>query len=288
MGAARIMVIVVAFVAAIGVVFLLRGVVFDKKDSGKSLEASQPMAQVLVAKRDLPIGTQLKAGDIGWQAWPAATINAAYVTNGANPAPAPTNPVKKAATAVESAAVGSAPMESLYGAIVKEPILTGEPVLQRKIVRGGHGGYMAVVLQPGMRAIAMTVSVETGAGGWVLPGDRVDVLQSQENTDPGGKSLGRTTRTVVQNLRVLAIDQKVEPEKDSKTVVGAVATLEASPQAAAALVDAKGRDKPMFLALRSYADLGGPSGVGTTAAQVHAVPIRVYRNGQVAEVAVTQ
>ena len=56
------------------------------------------MAQVLVAKRDLPVGTQLKAGDMGWQPWPAATLNAAYTTNGANPAPAPDNAVKKAAT----------------------------------------------------------------------------------------------------------------------------------------------------------------------------------------------
>jgi pilus assembly protein CpaB len=279
---------VVALVAAIGVVFLLRGVVFDKKGAaGKEAEAAQPMAQVLVAKRDLPVGTQLKAGDIGWQPWPAATLNAAYTTNGANPAPAPDNPVKNAATTVQAAAVGANAMESMYGAIVKEPMLTGEPILARKVVRGGQGGYMAVVLQPGMRAIAITVNVETAAGGWVLPGDRVDVLQSQEMMDASGKGLGKATRTVVQNIRVLAIDQKVEPDKDAKTVVGGVATLEATPESAAALVDAKSKGGQMFLALRSYADLGGPSGVGN-ATTSRPLPIRVFKDGHAEEVTVTQ
>jgi len=287
MGAARIMVIVVAFVAAIGVVFLLRGVVFDKKAPGKETEAAQPMAQVLVAKRDLPIGTQLKAGDIGWQPWPAATINAAFTTNGANPAPAPDNPVKKAATTVTAAAQGANAMESMYGAIVKEPILNGEPILARKVVRGGQGGYMAVVLQPGMRAISFGVSIETAAGGWVLPGDRVDVLQSQDMHDASGKSLGKATRTVLQNIRVLAIDQKLEPDKDAKTVVGGIATIEATPEAAAAIVDAKARGGQMFLALRSYADLGGPSGIGNPVT-ANAQPIRVFRDGHAEEITVTQ
>ena len=282
MGAARIMVIVVAFVAAIGVVLLLRGVVFDKKAPARQADMGQPMAQVLVAKRDLPIGTQLKAGDIGWQPWPAANINPAYMTNGAAPAPAPQNPVKKAASVVQTAAVGAAPMESLYGAIVKEPILSGEPVLARKIVRGGQGGYMSVVLQPGMRAISMSVSIETSVAGWILPGDRVDVLQSQDSDG------GRITRVVLQNIRVLAIDQKVEPDKDSKTAIGGVATLEATPAAAAVLIDAKAQGKPLYLALRSYADLGGPSGVGPEALRAKPLAIKVYRTGQVSEVGATQ
>jgi pilus assembly protein CpaB len=287
MGAARIMVIVVALVAAIGVVFLLRGAVFDKKAAPTQAEAAQPMAQVLVAKRDLPVGTQLKAGDIGWQAWPAATTNVAYITNGANPAPAPDNPVKKAATSVQAAAVGAGAMEAMYGAIIKEPMLAGEPILARKVVRGGQGGYMAVVLQPGMRAISITISVETAAGGWVLPGDRVDVMQSQEQLDPTGKSMGKATRTVVQNMKVLAIDQKVEPDKDAKTVVGGVATLEAAPDAAAALVDAKAKGGQMFLALRSYADLGGPSGVGNSVS-AHSQPIRIFKDGHAEDVTVVQ
>jgi pilus assembly protein CpaB len=283
MGAARIIVIVVAFVAAIGVVVLMRGVIFDKKDTAKEAATSQPMAQVVVAERDLTIGTQLKAGDVSWQPWPAASVNPLYITNGAKPAPAPDTPIKKAANVVQTAAAGSGPMEALYGAIVKEPILKGEPVLARKIVRGGEGGYMSVVLQPGMRAISMAVSIETSVAGWILPGDRVDVLQSQQEGDSG-----RITRVVLQNIRVLAIDQKVEPDKDSKTAVGGVATLEASPAAAAVLIDAKAQGKPLYLALRSYADLGGPSGIGPEAMRSKPLAIKVFRNGQVSEVGTSQ
>jgi len=281
MGAARIIVIVVAFVAAIGVVVLMRGVIFDKKPA-QAVAAAQPMAQVVVAKRDLTIGTQIKAGDVAWESWPAASINPAFITNGAAPTPAPDTPIKKAANVVQTAAAGSGSMEALYGAIVKEPILTGEPVLARKIVRGGQGGYMSVVLQPGMRAISMSVSIETSVAGWILPGDRVDVLQSQDSDG------GRITRVVLQNIRVLAIDQKVEPDKDSKTAIGGVATLEATPAAAAVLIDAKAQGKPLYLALRSYADLGGPSGVGPEALRAKPLAIKVFRNGQVSEVGATQ
>jgi pilus assembly protein CpaB len=86
---------------------------------------------------------------------------------------------------------------------------------------------------------------------------------------------------------VLAIDQKVEPDKDAKTVVGGVATIEATPDAAAAIVDAKSKGGQMFLALRSYADLGGPSGVGNSV-QAQSLPIRIFRNGHVDEVTVIQ
>ena len=65
-------------------------------------------------------------------------------------------------------------MSNLIGAVVREPIASGEPMVERKVVKGGEGGYLAVVLQPGMRAIGVPVSVESGAGGFILPGDRVD------------------------------------------------------------------------------------------------------------------
>jgi pilus assembly protein CpaB len=141
---------------------------------------------------------------------------------------------------------------------------------------------MSVVLQPGMRAISMSVNIETSVAGWILPGDRVDVLQSQDSDG------SRVTRVVLQNIRVLAIDQKVEPDKDSKTAIGGVATLEATPAAAAVLIDAKAQGKPLYLALRSYADLGGPSGIGPEAMRAKPLAIKVFRNGQVSEVGATQ
>lgn len=292
MGAARITVMVVALVAAIGVAFLMRGTILnDKGDEAQSAASAQPMAQVLVATKDLPIGAQIQAGDVAWEAWPAKSLNATFITNGADPAPAPSGGLGKVAQGVQNAATGSGQMEALYGSVVRDPIFIGEPITARKIVRGGQGGYLSVVLQPGMRAMGVTVNVETGAGGFILPGDRVDILQSQETIVAGeGGSATRVTRVVVQNVKVLAIDQKTAPEGEAKTVVGAVATLEVPANAAAALVDAKSRNNPLFMVLRSYADLGGPSGVVGIAALEQSRPasVRVFRNGQVSEVAVAQ
>jgi pilus assembly protein CpaB len=89
-------------------------------------------------------------------------------------------------------------------------------------------------------------------------------------------------------MRVLAIDQKVEPEKDAKTAIGGVATLEASPASAAVLIDAKSQGKPLYLVLRSYADLGGPSGVGPEALHEKTAGIRVFRDGKASLEGVTQ
>lgn len=280
MGAPRIMVIVVALVAAIGAVVLVRGLTAAKAPAAQAAPVVQNVTQVLVAKRDLPIGTKLQAGDVAWQAWPEGDVGK-YIVNGAPPAPAAEGKLEKAAQAVQAAAAGAGQMESVYGAVVREPILAGEPIIQRKIVRGGEGGYMAVMLRPGMRAMGVNVSVETGGGGFILPGDRVDVLQSREVAG----AASRVTQVIVQNVRVLAIDQKTAPDKDAQAIVGAVATLEVDPSSAAALVEARSVDRPLFLALRSYADLGGPSGVGARIAAADAANgIRVFRDGAVTEV----
>ena len=161
-----------------------------------------------------------------------------------------------------------------------------EPVTERKIVRGGEGGYMAVVLQPGMRAMALPVTVETGAGGFILPGDRVDVLQNRRVDNPGGGGGAQETvaTVIMRNLRVLAIDQTTEPQKDAKAMVGAVATLEVPAGDEEVMSRAKSQGD-LVLALRSYADAGGPSGRGAGGDNTR---VRVWRAGQASEVTVAQ
>ena len=118
----------------------------------------------------------------------------------------------------------------------------------------------------------------TAAGGFILPGDRVDVLQSRPMMD----SKTFTTQTLMRNLRVLAIDQKTQPDKDAQSIVGAVAVLEVP--AADAEILAKGKAQgEMILSLRSYADLGGAASRGV-AAQRAQVGLRVIRAGQTSEV----
>lgn len=290
----RVMIVLVAAVAAIGLAVVMQKAMGGKAPPAAVVQApaaiAKPMTQVLVAKRDLVIGERLTAADVTWQAWPSDAINAAFITNGAA-APAPTKATAKAAKAVGDVADGMiggvTPEKAVEGAIVRDPILAGEPITSRKIVRGGEGGYLSVVLSPGKRAMAVPVTSETAVGGFVLPGDRVDVLQTREGQS-GGEGEGAATKTVVaetilQNVRVLALDQSTAAEKDAKTIVAATATLEVGSIEAEALARAKAAG-PVTLILRAYTDLGGPSGLGVRSQESNVV--RVNRGGQTSNIAV--
>ncbi len=285
MGSARIALLAVAAIAAIGLAFIVRGMVTPKRpEAVAAAPPPQPVVQVLVAKRELPIGTRLTPADLGWQPWPADALNAAFVTDGAAPAlPAkmPDKAVQKAARVANDMVMPQGPMQAFEGAIVKEALAAGEPVVARKVVRAGQSGFMAVVLQPGMRAMAVPINAETAAGGFILPGDRVDVLQSRSDSSSGSKTM--LTEVLMRNVRVLAIDQNIEPAKDARTIVGGVATIEIP--AADVEVIARGKAQgEMQLALRSYADIGGAPGRGV-ASRASAQGVRVFRAGQVTEVA---
>lgn len=284
MGAARIaIVIVIAGVVAIALGVLVNGMMAPKAPPPAPVMAAappKPEVQVLVAKKDLPVGARLAPVDLAWQSWPVEGLNPNYVTDGAAPAAEPEGAVKAAKGAARAATDlvgGASPMQAFDGAIVREAFLKGEPITARKVVRAGQSGYMTVVLQPGMRAMAIPVTTETGAGGFILPGDRVDVIQAR--AAESGK--GFSTETLMRNLKVLAIDQTTET-KDAKTVVGAVATLEVPAADTEVLARGKAQGE-MILALRSYADVGGPAGRGGVTQEQ---TVRITRAGESSEVAV--
>lgn len=290
MNPVRIIVVLVAAVSAIGLAVLMQRALGGKPAQTEAAVSaplappSKPMTQVLVAKRDLSIGVRLTKDDVEWKAWPADAVSAVYITNGAA-SPEAEGAAKVVKSVGEAAGVlgGAPPEQAVEGAIVRDPLLAGEPIVPRKIVRGGEGGYLSVVLTPGARAMAVPVTSETAAGGFILPGDRVDVLTTREA--PGGDSKSMVAETVLQNIRVLALDQATTAEKDAKTIVAATATLEVRPAEAEALTRAKAGG-PVTLALRAYTDLGGPSGVGV--ASQDSTVIRINRGGQTSSIAVRQ
>ena len=278
---ARIVVICIAAVSAIGLALVVRAMGSSSNQPVAPAAAAQvevrPMAKVLVAAKDLEPNKRLVEGDLAWKDWPADEVNPVFITDGSTPVPA--KPVaettaEKASNAVESVAKAATDMagpgakSDYIGSVVREPILAGEPIVARKIVRAGDSGYMAAYLEPGMRAMAVAVSTETAAGGFILPGDRVDVivtveLQNNPSSDrPDGPKFA--SQIVLQNVKVLAVDQSTRAEDDQQAVVGATATLEVSPRDTEALALAKAAGT-LSLVLRSYADTAGPSGrVGST------------------------
>ncbi len=295
---ARIIVICVAAVAAIGLALVVRAMGSPSKEPTAVATAApveaRPMARVLVAAQDLQPGRRLEESDLEWKDWPVDQVNSAYITDGSTPIPAagesapadggkakPEGAVAAVTRVANNLATGGAKADYV-GSVVREQIFAGEPIIMRKIVRAGDSGYMAAYLEPGMRAMAIRVTVETAAGGFILPGDRVDVVLTRETTLANlGASEGDrskfTSSTVMQNIKVLAIDQSTRAGDDEQTVIGATATLEVGPRDAEALALAKSEGE-LSLILRSYADTGGPSG-RVAAGPRQASAVRVYRGG---------
>ena len=295
---ARIIVICIAAVAAIGLALVVRAMGSPSNSPTAVATAAavpaRPMAKVLVAAKDLQPGQRLTEADLAWKDWPVDEVNPAFITDGTTPIPAveaaesaapaaarPEGAVASVTRAATNLTTGGAKADYV-GSVVREPILAGEPIVGRKIVRAGDSGYMAAYLEPGMRAMAIRVTVETAAGGFILPGDRVDVLLTRETTlsNMGAQEGDRSkfaSSTVMQNIKVLAIDQSTRAGDDEQAVVGATATLEVGPRDAEALALAKSEGE-LSLVLRSYADTGGPSGRVAPAVRQSSA-IRVYRGG---------
>ncbi len=207
--------------------------------SGSDKPAPAPTAQietsdVLVAKTDIPLGQTVTAADLEWQSWPASSASGTFINRNGRP---------DAVT-------------ELVGSIARQPLFAGEPVREVKLVKGNGSGFMAAVLPGGMRAISTEISPETGAGGFILPNDRVDVILStrEKNPDRGaGMPEIVISEIILSNIRVLAIDQTIEEKNGQKVVVGKTATLELKPEQTEALARAR-QSGVLSLALRSLVD----------------------------------
>lgn len=189
---------------------------------------------VLVAKSEIPLGQTITADDLQWQSWPATTANSSFIRR------------TDRAEAIKD----------LTGSIARSPLLAGEPVRESKLVKGNGSGFMAAILPTGMRAISTEISPETGAGGFILPNDRVDVLLSrrQKNNDSTGNGAEVISSDIIlSDVRVLAIDQTVEEKNGQKVVVGKTATLELKPKQSETLSRAR-QSGTLSLALRSLVD----------------------------------
>lgn len=189
--------------------------------------------KVLVAKRAMPVGTIITADAIGFQLWPKEMVQDAYFID------------------------GEADMEKLLGTVVRYPITAGEPVTQGSLVSPGDRGFLAAALGPGMRAVTVPVSANTGVSGFVFPGDHVDLMLTQSVAGQDDRAQLNAAETILRNLRVLATDQSTESTttEDGKTVAKVVrtVTLEVTPRIAEKIAVAQ-TIGTLSLTLRSIAD----------------------------------
>jgi pilus assembly protein CpaB len=217
MSARSVILLVAALLFAGTAAYITRGVLGARKPAEPPAVAqvAPPLpaadSMILVAAANLPTGTLLKPEHLKWQAWPENAITPAYF------------------------AQSQFKVEDFVGAVVRRGIATGEPLQATAIVKPGERGFLAAVLKPGMRAVSIGIGEVTGVAGLMLPGDRVDMMLTQtlpdDSTTEGDKKDRHATETVLENIRILAINQALDDLKD-QPMPGKVATLEVTPKQA--------------------------------------------------------
>ncbi|MEG6508453.1 Flp pilus assembly protein CpaB [Methyloligella sp. 2.7D] len=233
----RVIVLGIAFAAALGAALIARNMVSGPGEV-RTVEKTVGATQVLVAAQDIDLGDSIDAADLRWQEWPEKGITPDFIIQ-QNDADA---------------------IEQLAGSVARAPFVADEPILRDKLVKLGEGGVLAAILPSGMRAVSTPISEESAAAGFILPNDRVDVILSREITV--GSKEQQVSETVLQNVRVLAIGQQLETQGDQKVVSGATATLELTPRQAEVLSLARSMG-PLSLSLRSLADAKRKPGEAT-------------------------
>ena len=190
--------------------------------------------KVMVARKALAVGTIIDAESLTFQAWPKELIQNAYYTEGSP----------------------DADMSKLLGTVVRNPVTAGQPLTRGALVGPNDRGFLAAALGPGMRAVTVPVSVTSGVGGFIFPGDRVDMVLTQEVVGGGDGPPLKVSETIVRNLRVLATDQRIDSKNaEGKTEVKtfSTVTVEATPRISEKIAVAQSMGQ-LSLSLRSIAD----------------------------------
>jgi pilus assembly protein CpaB len=212
----QLIVLGVALLAAIGALVFVQGVARSRPAPQEAASLAPSGPRVLVAAREIAAGSKIVAGDLEWRPWAAEAVADSFVTD-------------TAASDADTRFVEE-------GRIARQALAAGEPVVEARMIKPGQQGFMAAMLLPGYRAVAVPVSEETAAAGFILPNDRVDVIVTRKMTLLGAGSTenNEVTRSgvVLSDVRVLAIDQtyRAAEGEDPEAIKGSVALLELSPR----------------------------------------------------------
>lgn len=192
-------VLIFAFVVASVASLLLYRLLLNRPQAAKAAPA---MTQIVLATRDIEVGTVLKEEDVKLADWPG---------------PIPTGAAMKS--------------QDVVGRGVITPIFAKEPMIESRLAPKGAGGGLAAMIPPGMRAVPVRVNEVVGVAGFVVPGMRVDVLisGSRPNSD---NSLGTLTRTLLQNLEVLSAGTDFKKDPEGKPIQVQVINLLVTPEQA--------------------------------------------------------
>jgi pilus assembly protein CpaB len=236
MRARTLLLLIVALVLAGGTTMMARVWLASQRATVEASPIALPMPakSVLIARSSVQRGQLLKPEDFAWEPWPESGIDKNYIV------------------------IGAKTPDAYAGWVARFPISAGEPVTEAKIVSPGNRGFLAAALRPGMRAVSVPVSLTSGISGFVFPGDQVDLVvtfNSQEPAPRGDAAPGplrdvKASETVLRDIRVIAIDQKLDAKAGEANANLKTATLEVSPKESAIIALASEMGK-LSLSLRS-------------------------------------
>lgn len=190
------------------------------KNRMASTTAGPDMKPVVIAAMDIPFGQKIELVHLRTINWPSGSLPNGVLHD----------------------------MAVAEGRVANQKILAGEPVLNSRVVEQIEGSTLSALITPTKRAVTVRVNDVIGVAGFLLPGNRVDVIATRKINN----SRAAQTRTILQDLKVLAVDQLASPEKDKPVVVRAV-TLEMDPDQAEKMVKAT-EEGSVQLALRNPTD----------------------------------
>lgn len=265
---ARILLLVVALVAGLLAAFLVTrggGTVPTPQTIVTEVLQPEARAKILVARTAIGMGERLSGDTLEWIDWPAGAVRAEYVTESAMPDA----------------------IARLTDAVARFEFFPGEPIREQKLVHSSQG-YLSAVLSEGMRGVSVPVTPEAGAGGFIVPNDRVDVVLTRSGDG------GRVSEVVLANVRVLAIGRRLgevgesagQSSSDASSTGGpqaqvfereTIATLELTPRQAETIINANSRGA-LTLVLRSVVDFSEDPVIAE--AQAASQAVRLIRFGR--------
>lgn len=204
----RTIFLALAIVMGLGTMMMMRSAMSQKP------VAADNRSQILVAAADVPAGQFIQPQHVRWQAWAPEHVTSAFIKN-----------------------VATEKQDAYIGAVVRQGIRAGEPILKGQLVKPQERGFLSAVLDGGKRAIAVPITNVTGIAGFVFPGDHIDLIltHSIRSQDDDKVSQRRASVTIVKDVRVLALDQDASDQGEAKAKVAKVATLEVNPKQAEVL-----------------------------------------------------
>jgi pilus assembly protein CpaB len=217
MRARTLILLIVALVLAGGTTMMARvWLASQRQTAAEAAPIAMPMPakSVLVARGGIQRGQLLKPDDLMWEPWPEGGVDKNYIL------------------------LGTRTPDAFAGWVARLPISGGEPLTESKIVAPGNRGFLAAVLRAGTRAVSVPINITSGISGFIFPGDQVDLVITysvQETPKTGVANPGplldhKVSETVLHDIRVIGIDQKLDSKAGEINPNLKTATLEVTPK----------------------------------------------------------